>query len=130
MVATLGARGGLPTSRAHDMRRILLVALAIVCTGAATASAAVQKPDVKAIRRALTARLHSQHLSQHWVVCVPNGRVFRGHGIVRCNVNFGEPHITAYCSVLIGGKLLTQFDVKAIPCGSDDAGQKIIIVTS
>jgi hypothetical protein len=112
------------------MRRTLLLVLAIACLGATTASAAVQKPDVKAVRRALTARLHNQHLRQHWVVCVPNGRVFRGHAIVRCNVDFGEPHITAYCSVLIGGKLLTQFDVRAIPCGADHAGQKIVIVSS
>jgi hypothetical protein len=32
--------------------------------------------------------------------------------------------------VLIGGRLVTQFDVKAIPCGADSAGQKDIIVTS
>jgi hypothetical protein len=112
------------------MRRLLLLVLALACVGAGTASAAIQKPDVKAVRKALTARLRAQHLRQHWVVCVPNGRVFRGHGIVRCNVNFGEPHITAYCSVLIGGRLVTQFDVKAIPCGADSAGQKDIIVTS
>jgi hypothetical protein len=49
---------------------------------------------------------------------------------VRCNVDFGEPHITAYCSVMIRERLLTQFDVAAIPCRRDSAGAKDIIVVS
>jgi hypothetical protein len=114
------------------MRRLLLVlaVLAAVAATASAAAAAIPKPDVPAVRAALKARLKAQHLRQRWVVCVPNGRVFRGRGIVRCNVNFGEPHITAYCSVLIGGRLVTQFDVKALPCGRDSAGEKTIIVSS
>jgi hypothetical protein len=109
----------------------LLVALALVAACLApVASAAVAKPNVPAVRSALRARLHHQQLRANSIVCIPNGRVFRGQGIVRCNVDFGEPHITAYCSVLIGGRLLTQFDTKAIPCGHDNAGDKDIIVES
>jgi hypothetical protein len=113
------------------VRARLLIALALVCLACVPlASAAVQKPDVGAIRSALRTRLHAQHLRVQHVICIPNGRVFRAHAIVRCNVDFGEPHITAYCSVLIAGRLLTQFDVKAIPCTRDNAGSKDIIVSS
>ncbi|MEO9175099.1 MAG: hypothetical protein ABI317_06245 [Gaiellales bacterium] len=112
------------------LRRVLIgLGLAAACL-APIASAAMQKPDVPAIRSALRARLGAQQLRVRHVVCIPNGRVFRGQEIVRCNVDFGEPHITAYCSVLIGGRLLTQFDTKKIPCGRDKAGDKDIIITS
>jgi hypothetical protein len=94
------------------------------------ALAAVEKPNIPAIRSLLSARLKAQHLKANSVVCIRNGRVFRGHAIVRCNVDFGEPHITAYCSVLIAGRLVTQFDVKAIPCSRDSAGAKDIVVSS
>jgi hypothetical protein len=114
------------------MRRlVLLVALAAPAFGSVVvATAAIVKPDVPRVRSALEARLHAQHLRVRHVFCIVNGRVYRQHAIVRCNVDFGEPHITAYCSVLIGGRLLTQFDVKAIPCHRDTAGAKDIIVTS
>jgi hypothetical protein len=109
----------------------LLLALALVAACLApVASAAAAKPNVPAIRSALRTRLHAQQLRVRHIVCIPNGRVFRGQEIVRCNVDFGEPHITAYCSVLIAGRLLTQFDTKAIPCGRDNAGSKDIIITS
>ena len=109
----------------------LVLGLACLALGlAAVASAAVPRPNVPAIRAALVSRLHAQHLRVRHVYCIVNGRVYRQHGIVRCNVDFGEPHITAYCSVLIGGRLLTQFDVKAIPCHRDSAGAKDIIVSS
>jgi hypothetical protein len=37
-------------------------------------------------------------------------------------VNFGDPHIQAYCTVLQGEKLVTQYDDARIPCEHDDAG--------
>jgi hypothetical protein len=48
--------------------------------------------------------------------------------VVRCNVDFGEPHIVAYCSVLRGGRLLTSEDDPAIPCGHDNAGYSAKLV--
>jgi hypothetical protein len=115
------------------MTRRLLIAL--VLTGlalapVAAATAAIEKPDVSRIRSALKARLQQQHLRVRHVYCIVNGRDYERHAIVRCNVDFGEPHITAYCSVLIGGRLVTQFDVKAIPCHRDNAGDTTIIVSS
>jgi hypothetical protein len=109
-------------------RLLLAFGLIFACL-APVASAAAAKPNVRAIRNALRVRLQAQHLRANHIVCIANGRVFRGQGIVRCNVDFGEPHITAYCSVLIGGRLLTQFDTKAIPCGRDNAGDKDIIIS-
>jgi hypothetical protein len=108
----------------------LLVLACLPLVAATAASAAIEKPDVPAIRKALTKRLHDQRLRVRHVYCIVNGRAYRSHAIVRCNVDFGEPHITAYCSVLIAGRLLTQFDTKAIPCHRDSAGAKDIIVTS
>ena len=66
--------------------------------------------------------LRAQHLDYHWVVCVRTSHYFKGVGVVRCNVDFGEPHIEAYCSVLRGGRLLTSQADRAIPCGHDNAG--------
>jgi hypothetical protein len=112
-------------------RVVLLLAVGcLALCSVAVAAAAIEKPDVPAIRSALRTRLHAQHLRVRHVFCIVNGRVYRQHAIVRCNVDFGEPHITAYCSVLIGGRLLTQFDVKAIPCHRDSAGDEDIIVSS
>jgi hypothetical protein len=112
------------------MRRALWIAAVVVALSASAAVAAAEKPDVPAIRSALKTRLAAQHLRVRHVFCIVNGRSYLRHPIVRCNVDFGEPHITAYCSVLIGGRLLTQFDVKAIPCHRDSAGDEDIIVSS
>jgi hypothetical protein len=115
------------------MTRQLPLVLLLVIAGLAlvpVAAAAIEQPNVPKIRSALKSRLQQQHLRVRHVFCIVNGRAYKQHAIVRCNVDFGEPHITAYCSVLIGGKLLTQFDVKAIPCHRDNAGDTNIIVTS
>jgi hypothetical protein len=109
---------------------LLLVIAGLALVPVAVAPAAGEKPNVPKIRRALEARLQQQHLRVRHVFCIVNGRAYKQHAIVRCNVDFGEPHITAYCSVLIGGRLVTQFDVKAIPCHRDNAGDTTIIVTS
>jgi hypothetical protein len=80
-------------------------------------------------RRAISARLHGQHLDYQWIACVPSGRRFDGVGVVRCNVDFGmDPHVVAYCSVLRDGRLLTSEQDPAIPCGHDDAGYSATIV--
>jgi hypothetical protein len=114
----------------RDMRLAVLLAFGCLALGAVGASGAIEKPNVRAIRSALAPRLHAQHLRVRHVFCIVNGRSYKGHAIVRCNVDFGEPHITAYCSVMIRGRLLTQFDVAAIPCHRDSAGAKDIIVVS
>jgi hypothetical protein len=81
------------------------------------------------VRRALVARLRFQRAHFQWVVCVRSGARFDGVPVVRCNVDFGDPHIEAYCSVFRGGRLLTSEQDGAIPCGPDGAGKLETIVT-
>jgi hypothetical protein len=88
-----------------------------------------KKPPIDQIKSELVARLRTKQLNYRWVVCIANGRSFRGQPIVRCNVNFGDPHVEAYCSVLVRGHLVTNFDDPAIPCGHDDAGFTAPITT-
>lgn len=74
------------------------------------------------IKRQLLTRLHEHALEPHWVACVPSGRHYAGAAVIRCNVNYGDPHIEAICSVLRGGDLVTDHDEDLIPCGPDLAG--------
>ena len=106
-----------------------LAAAALATTGAGCGSAskpaaapAPQSPTPAQARRLLAARLRAKQLDFRWVACLRNGRSFRGARIVRCNVNFGDPHIEAYCSVLEDGRLVTDHENPAIPCGRDEAG--------
>lgn len=77
----------------------------------------------------MIAKLEAQKAHFFWVVCVPSGARFHGVRVVRCNVDFGDPHIQAYCSVFRGGHLVTSADDPAIPCRPDDAGYSQAIQT-
>jgi hypothetical protein len=96
---------------------------------APAAAGRVSTASPATFHRALVARLDAQHASYHWVACVRSGKRFDGVAIVRCNVNFGDPHIQAYCSVFRGGQLLTSQEDPAIPCGHDDAGYSFSMQT-
>jgi hypothetical protein len=96
---------------------------------AAPAAGRVTTASLATFHRALVARLDAQHATFHWVACVRSGKRFAGVPIVRCNVNFGDPHIQAYCSVFRGGQLLTSQEDPAIPCGHDNAGYSISMET-
>jgi hypothetical protein len=74
--------------------------------------------------------LDGKHLTYHWVACLHTGRSFEGAAIVRCNVNFGDPHIEAYCIELKDGKLYSDHQDPAIPCQRDDRAPPATIVTS
>jgi hypothetical protein len=91
-------------------------------TGASAPSRATGTESTAAFRAAVIDRMRGEHLDYRWVACVATPHRFHGVRVVRCNVDFGEPHIVAYCSVLRGGRLLTNEDEPAIPCGHDDAG--------
>ena len=103
---------------------LALAAATVVLVYALTAgsSAKPYRSDRAEVKRLLAVRLHERLLRPHWIACVPSGRRFHGAAVIRCNVNFGDPHIQAYCSVLRGDRLVTQYDDAAIPCGHDDAG--------
>jgi hypothetical protein len=89
----------------------------------------VTTASLATFQRALVARLRSQQGYFHSVVCVASGFHFDGVRVVRCNVDFGDPHNQAYCSVFRGGRLLTSEDDPAIPCRHDNAGYSATIVT-
>ncbi len=124
-------------------RRWWVVALLVACFGAGAVAYAVgggragasdsgreiRTASLAAFHAAIISRMRSEHLDYLWVACVPTPHRFRGVRVVRCNVDFGEPHIVAYCSVLQGGRLLTSEDDPAIPCGHDDAGYSAPVVT-
>jgi hypothetical protein len=107
-------------------------ALALVCAGcggSGTSNGLAEAPPPVA-KKLLTARLRAHFLAFKWVACIHTGREFRDVPVVRCNVNFGDPHIEAYCSVLRNGRLVTDHDDPAIPCRHDDAGPPATIVHS
>jgi hypothetical protein len=95
----------------------------------AAAAARITTASPAVFRHALIARLHASGLDFQWVVCTPNGRRFEGVPVVRCNVEFGEPHVEAYCSVFRGGRLLTSQDDPAIACAPDLVGYSAPIHT-
>jgi hypothetical protein len=94
-----------------------------------SAAARITTASPAVFRRALIARLHASGLDFQWVVCVRNDRRFEGVPVVRCNVEFGEPHVEAYCSVFRGGRLVTSQDDPAIPCAPDLVGYSAPIQT-
>ena len=97
---------------------------------ATAASARITTGSLAAVKRAMIAKLRAGRVHFSWVVCVRNGERFHGVAVVRCNVEFGDPHVQAYCSVFRGGRLVTSAEDPAIPCRPDDAGFTTIIQTS
>jgi hypothetical protein len=108
---------------------VVLLSVPSGATSSARADTRVSSASPATFRRALLARLDAQHAYYHWVVCVHSGAHFEGVPVVRCNVDFGDPHIEAYCSVFRGGHLLTSEDDPAISCAPDHAGKLETIVT-
>jgi hypothetical protein len=103
--------------------------LSYALVSSAGASSAVTTGSLARFQSAVKTRLNHEGLNYHWVACVRSGRRFEGVPIVRCNVDFGEPHIVAYCSVFRDGRLLTSQDDPAIPCRHDDSGFSDPVVT-
>lgn len=106
----------------------LLAALAAGIALGASGSGAITSNKAE-IKRQLAARLHSLSLKPLRIACVNSGRRYEGVPVVRCNVDYGAPHIYAVCAVLRGGKLRTHSTERlakstepAIPCGPDNAG--------
>ena len=95
---------------------------------AASASRRITTASLPAMHRHMVSMLNRQKLHFHWVVCVRTDNRFHGVSVVRCNVDFGDPHIEAYCAVLRGGQLLSNFDHPAIPCRADSAGNTQTII--
>lgn len=96
------------------MIRSALLAAALALVAGCGGNGETTPAEVKA---ALEARLLGRHLSFEWVYCLHTGLEFDGHPIVRCNVNFGEPHIVVYCVTLEDGTLVTNREEPGLRCG-------------
>lgn len=96
-------------------------ALALIL-GSSSGSSGPVTSNEHEIKRQLVTLLHEHALEPHWVACVPSGRRYEGAAVIRCNVNYGDPHIEAICSVLRGGELLTNHEEESIPCQPDTRG--------
>ena len=120
-------------------RRQFVAAVAVLAAGAIVAAllatrnsdgaSTARTTSPATVRAALITRLKTAHLRYRWVVCVPAGRVFRNQGVVRCNVNFGDPHIEAYCSILDAGRLVTNHGTPLFSCPADLRGWTTKTVT-
>jgi len=106
---------------------IVLVLVLAACGGASTAYEATSPANAKEL---MIEYLEGKHLDYRWVACLHSGRSFECAAVVRCNVNFGDPHIEAYCVVLRDGKLFSDHQEPAIPCQRDNRAPPATIVTS
>jgi hypothetical protein len=102
---------------------------ALLATRSSDGASTVRTAPPAAVRAALITGLKASHLRYRWVVCIGTGRVFRTQGVVRCNVNFGDPHIEAYCSIIDRGRLVTNHETPSFTCPADLRGWTTTIVT-
>ncbi|OLE37363.1 MAG: hypothetical protein AUG48_04635 [Actinobacteria bacterium 13_1_20CM_3_68_9] len=105
------------------------LAAALLATRSSDGASVMRTTQPAAVRAALSTRLEQSHLNYRWVVCVRTGRIFRNHHVVRCNVNFGDPHIVAYCSIIDGGRLITNHETPSFSCPADLQGWSTKTVT-
>lgn len=110
---------------------VLVIAAAIAVPVSALSSGKAEPlgSNIGEIKRQLAVSLDKRLLYPRWIACVPSGRRFEGAKVIRCNVNYEAPHILPTCSVLRGGRLLTNTEEPAIPCGPDNAGWRAPIET-
>ncbi len=108
---------------------VILAATALLagCGGSSSTYEATTPPEAKKL---MIDYLDGKQLSYRWVACLHSGHSFEGAAIVRCNVNFGDPHIEAYCIVLRHGKLYSDHDDPGISCQRDNRAPPATIVTS
>jgi hypothetical protein len=105
-------------------------ALAMLAGCGAGSTAHIREATPAVAKRLLTDRLRAKELRFHWVACIRTGRAYGGVPVVRCNVDFGDPHVEGYCAVLRDGQLVTDHEDRSIPCRHDDAGPPATIVSS
>jgi hypothetical protein len=102
---------------------LLLALVASGCGGSGKDSSGLTAASPPVAKQLLIRQLKAKQLDYTWIACIRNGRNYRDVPITRCNVGFGiDPHVEAYCIVLKGGELASNFTDPAIPCGHDNAG--------
>src|SRR5712691_1172633 len=92
------------------------IAATLLATRSSDGASTVRTASPAAVRAALITRLEADQLRYRWVVCIRTGRVFRSQDVVRCNVNFGDPHIEAYCSIIDRVLRVTDHDTRSFTC--------------
>ena len=116
------------------MRKAAAIPALLVLAGCGGSGSSASSPysaaTVPQAKRLMIRYLDAKHLDWRWVACLRSGRSFGGAAIVRCNVNFGDPHIEAYCIVLRAGKLYTDHQDPEIPCQRDNRAPPATIVSS
>ena len=115
------------------MRYLALAGVAFVlagCGSSTSGSSSYEAATVPQAKRLMIDYLQSKDLAYHWVACLRSGRSFEGAAIVRCNVNFGDPHIEAYCIVLREGKFYSNHQDPKVQCQRDNRGPPATTVTS
>ncbi len=113
------------------MRPIVWAAAALlVLAGCGSSASRIEAATPTEAKKLMVGYLDSKYLSYRWVACLRSGRSFEGAAIVRCNVNFGDPHIEAYCIVLRNGDLYTDHQNADIPCQRDNRAPPATTVTS
>jgi hypothetical protein len=85
------------------LQRVAVAVLMLVVLVTGCGGSEVNRTRVVASQ--LRARLIARDLPPRWVVCVPTRTRLHGLTAYRCNVNFGDPHIEAYCAVLSPDRL-------------------------
>jgi hypothetical protein len=80
-----------------------LVLVAVACLVAGCGGS--RKAHSETVAKELRARLVARDLPPRWVACVPTRFAVRGKTAYRCNVNFGDPHVAAYCAAFVGTDL-------------------------
>ena len=111
-------------------RRVLALAVALAiaagCGGGTSPSAPAGGASATAAgaEQALAARLAGRYLSFRWVRCSDGGVRRDGAPVFRCNVNFGAPHIEAYCVMVRDGRAVTQVEDRALRCRRTRTGDE------
>src|SRR5579872_2298157 len=94
---------------------VLLLATGLLYSGQQAANGEQYRRNARA-EIALRKRLDAAFLSYQWVVCVDMNRYFTGHRLIRCNVDFGDPHVVQYCVTFIGTRFVTDVENHALNC--------------
>ena len=112
------------------MRVVIGVAALVLLTGCGGGSSPYSAATPQDAKKLMIRYLDGKQLTYRWVACLHTGRSFESAAIVRCNVNFGDPHIEAYCIVLKDGNLYDNHQDPSIPCQRDNRAPPATIVTS
>ena len=88
-----------------SLLRLALVATVLAVSVSGCGSGGSKPHHGAKVATTLRATLVARDLPPHWVACVPTRARVHDLTAFRCNVNFGDPHVEAYCAVLDRGRL-------------------------